>query len=215
MIDPKRIRSVIFDFAYTLCSELYFKPLGQDALDLIDRLIFGDSSTRWADPWMTGELTSRDIAAYLSEHLHESEDEILSALRLGCSNLTFNPAVYSFALQQRRNGRKTALVTGNVDVFTEVVVPCHGLNGVFDVVLNTADHGTRDKGVLWRRAFRAFGPEYDFQSSLLIEDGSKWVSLFESLGGWAYRYEEDRAFQDWLEQTGFEINAEGSGGFPK
>ena len=90
-----------------------------------------------------------------------------------------------------------------MDVFTETVVPAHGLNSIFDVVLNTADHQTLDKSILWRKALGDFGPEHSFSSALLIEDNLRMVSLFESLGGYAYQYERDQTFQAWLEETGF------------
>ena len=203
MIDPAQIDSIIFDFAGTLCFGRYFEPLGQESLDTIGTLVFGDSSPRWADPWMRGDLTSQDIASYLSEHLVESEEVILSALRKGCSNMTFNPVVYGLALEQREVGRKTALVTINMDVFSEVVVPSHELDSVFDLVLNTADHRTLDKSILWRKAFGAFGPEFSFETSVLIDDSPKQISRFRSLGGHAYQYEGDQALQAWLEKTGF------------
>jgi phosphoserine phosphatase len=203
IIDPKQINSVIFDFDGTLCFGRYFETLGSDSLEAIGALVFNDHSARWADPWMKGVLTSHDIASYLSSHLLESEDEILFALRKGCSNMDFNPAVHTFALQQRESGRKTALVTANMDVFTEVVVPSHGLDSTFDLVLNTADHQTLDKSILWRKAFGAFGSGFSFATSVLIDDSPRMVSLFRSLGGYAYQYEGDEAFQTWLDEIGF------------
>ena len=202
IIVPGQINSVIFDFDGTLCFDRYFSPLGSDALDTIHSLLFGENSAQWADPWMNGDLTSRDIASYLSKHLPESEGEILSALRNGCARMSFRPVVYHFALHQRGR-RKTALITANMDILTEVVVPAHGLDKVFDLVLNTADHHTLDKRVLWRKALNIFGPEHSFTSTLLVEDSLKMVELFESLGGYAYRYEGDEALQAWLEETGF------------
>ena len=65
MIDPTKTNSVIFDFSGTLCFGRYFEPLGQESLDAIGTLVFGDSSARWGDPWMKGDLTSQDIASYL------------------------------------------------------------------------------------------------------------------------------------------------------
>ncbi len=201
MIDPQGINSIIVDFDGTLCSGRYFEPLGQDALDAIAQLVFGDNSPHWADPWMKGELSSHDIAVYLSKHLPNSAEDILSSLREGCSNMPINPVLRDFTLQQREVGRKTALVTANMDVFTEVVVPANGLEAQFDIVLNTADHGTLDKGILWRRAFEFFGPGYSFDSALLIEDSPEMVLLFQSLGGFAYRYEGDQDFLAWLTCT--------------
>ena len=95
---------------------------------------------------MKGDLTSRDIASYLSKHLPESEDDIESALRVGCLQMNLNPVVYHFALEQRKVCRKTALVTANMDLFSEVVVPAHHLDDMFDIVLNTAELG--ENGIL-------------------------------------------------------------------
>jgi phosphoserine phosphatase len=202
MIDPARINAVIFDFAGTLCSERYFLSLGSEALDAIAKLVFGHNSAAWAEPWMRGDLTDRDVAAYLGAHLPFSEDEIHAGLHQGCSRMTFNTAVHDFARRMRRTGRRTALVTANMDVFTEVVVPAHGLDSLFDLVLNTADHQTLDKRCLWRRAFDAFGPDYEYASALLIEDNPERVADFRSLGGYAYRYHGDTAFSSWVGATG-------------
>ncbi len=203
MINSKEIRSVIFDFDGTLSSSRYFEPLGSGILEEIGSLVFGSSSCRWADPWMKGDLTSRDIASYLSKHLAISEEDILLALRLGSAEMTFNPVVFNLAVKLCEVGRKTALVTANMDVFSEVVVPSHKLDFVFDTVLNTSDYGTLDKRILWRKALNTFGPGFSFSTALLIEDNPRQVSLFRSLGGFAYQYKSDSALQRWLDITGF------------
>jgi beta-phosphoglucomutase-like phosphatase (HAD superfamily) len=195
MIDPTRIDSVIFDFAGTLASGRYFAPLGQEALDAIVELIFGGNAIHWADPWMKGELTRDDIASYLSQKLGIPKELIVSALHEGCSDMTFNSAVYEFACQQRTGHRKTALVTANMDVFTQVVVPAHRLDRLFDLVLNTADFRTLDKSELWRKAVDEFGAQHSFATSVLIDDNPRMVSLFRSLGGHAFQYEGDESLQ--------------------
>lgn len=198
----RNIKSVIFDFDGTLCSERYFKPLGENALDAIGELLFGGNSGQWADRWMKGDVTRADVAAYLSTHLAQSPEAILSALRQGCSDLRFNPAVLALATAQRGAGRKTALVTANMDVFTEVVVPAHGLDALFDVVLNTSDHRTLDKSVLWRKAFDAFGAGHSFASSFLVDNSPEMIRLFEALGGSGYQYRGDDALREWLAGAG-------------
>lgn len=114
--------------------------------------------------------------------------------------MSFNPTVWEFACAQRRQGRKTALVTANMDVFTTVVVPAHHLDHVFDVILNTADYGDLRKELLWDRAFSLLGEELSYSNSLLIEDGEKEPALFRAQGGYAYQYEDDQHFRVWLEE---------------
>jgi phosphoserine phosphatase len=200
---PNRVNCVIVDFDGTLSFDRYFEPLGMPSLDTISHLVFADNSSRWADPWMKGDLSSQDIALYLSQYLPNSKEEILAALHLGCANMNLNPIVLGFSLQQREVGRKTALVTANMDVFTEIVVPSHGLDAQFDLILNTSDHRTLDKSILWRKALSAFGPEFSFATSVLIDDSPRMISLFQSLGGHAYRYKNEYAFKAWLQETGF------------
>ena len=192
------IRCIVLDFGRTLSSEPYFKPLGPEGIARISALVFGDNSLRWADPWMRGELSSRDVARYLAEHTPYAVEELLDALRRGCANVTFNPAVWDLAVQQRGLGRKLALVTANMDVFSEVIVPAHHLEETFHAIVNSADYGTLDKTQLWQHAFDLIGESCSFTDSLLIEDSLVNVERFRALGGHAYRYTDDASLRAWL-----------------
>lgn len=183
------IKCVIFDFAGTLCSEGYFKSLESKYYHAAGDLIFGKNSAKWCDPWCAGELSSRDIADYLSTVWPLTSGQILQGLREGCSRMNFNQSVWQFALRQREAGLKLALVTINMDVFTEVVVPSHGLDQVFDVIINSSDYHEMSKEVLFRKAFERLGTdEFGFHNSLLIDDNERNVNRFRELGGQAFHY---------------------------
>lgn len=147
---------------------------------------------------MEGKVTAKEVADYLAGHLPLSSAEILAGLYEGCRSLHFNPAVWGLALDQRRQGRKTALVTGNLDVFTEVVVPFYHLDQVFDVIVNSSDYGEGRKEILWPIAFEQLGQGYRYSNGLLIEDSIGNVRHFERLGGLAHRYVNDQGLQAWL-----------------
>jgi len=117
-------------------------------------------------------------------------------LDAGCANLQLNPAVWRFAQAQRTQGRHTALVTVNMDVFTRVVVPAHGFDRVFDVVVNSADYGTEDKNALCEIAFGQLD-DCTFEDSLLIDDMPKCLDAFRARGGMAHQYTTDAAFAEW------------------
>lgn len=92
-----------------------------------------------------------------------------------------------------------------MDVFTDIVVPSHNLADLFDVIINSADHDTLDKSILWQIAFDRLGEGIGYSDSLLIEDGTKHPTLFRRLGGHAYQYTTDIDLEHWLrpeEQTG-------------
>ena len=192
------IRCIVFDFGRTLSSGPYFGPLGREGIARVSTLVFGDNSPRWADPWMRGELSSRDVARYLAEHTPYAVEELLDALRRGCSDMAFNPAVWDLAVEQRGLVRKLALVTANMDVFSEVVVPAHRLDETFHAIVNSADYGTLDKANLWQHAFDLIGEGCSYAQSLLVEDSLRNVELFRALGGQAYLYTDDASLRAWL-----------------
>jgi FMN phosphatase YigB (HAD superfamily) len=107
---------------------------------------------------MEGKITAADLAVYLAAPIPLSAAEILAGLYVGFRSLPFNPAVWALAVDQPRRGRKRVLVTGNREVFTEIVVPFYGLDQVFDVLVNSSDYGERSKEVLWPIAFEQRGP---------------------------------------------------------
>jgi FMN phosphatase YigB (HAD superfamily) len=196
------LRTVVFDFANTLCSEHYFAPLGPAFLAVVQEAIFrGEGNARWCEPWIRGEVTSADIAVHLAGLTGLAAGAILAGLEEGCASLPLDPAVWACAQAQRGRGRRTALVTLNMDVFTRVVVPAHGFDRVFDVVVNSADHGVDDKLALCELALgRIEGG--DFAGSLLIDDSETNVEAFRARGGLAYQYTCDEDFAVWSTRFG-------------
>ena len=201
-INPEKIKCVVFDFGFTLSSEHYFNfsPPGCPQWHaVIQKEIFGDDGIMI--PWMKGELTSLDIAGILARHFPLDIPTIATAMEKGCEHLALNPAVRDFAVAQKAAGRKTALVTDNMDVFTKVVVPFHGLDRLFDVILNSADFHEIRKEFLWPIAFERLGGGIGYANSLLIEDGENEPGLFRALGGYAHQYSNDAAFLEWLDSV--------------
>lgn len=199
------ISCIIFDFGFTLSSDLYFNvapPECPNWQELIQQHIFSDAAL--VDRWMSAEVTMHDIAGILAPIVHMDVARIIQFLELGCQKLNFNQAVLDFALRQRAAGMKTVIVTGNMDVFTRVVVPCHHLDQKFDLILNSFDHREIDKAVLWPKAFAHFGDQFGYTQSLLIEDGEKNVRKFREKGGYAYQYENDPLFLKWLRLAGWQ-----------
>jgi hypothetical protein len=198
--NPKDITCIIFDFGFTLSSDLYFKVAPPECPNwqaLIQQNIFRNDVL--IDSWMAGAITTENIAEELAPIVHMEVSSIIRFLEAGCQNMDFNEAVLHFAIQQRATGRKTAIVTGNMDVFSKIVVPYHNLNNQFDVIINSFDFREIDKTVLWGKAFEFLGNGIGYNQSLLIEDGEKNVRKFRENGGYAYQYKNDEQFLKWLE----------------
>ncbi|MBN2581989.1 MAG: hypothetical protein JXL80_02900 [Planctomycetes bacterium] len=190
---------VVFDFHLTLCSELFFTALGESAMAGVQQFLFGHDQAL-ADRWMLGEATASQVAQYLSERIGLAASEIEAGLRQGCREFVLNEAVWGFARSAHAAGKRTALVTVNADVFSEEIAPSHGLDRVFDIIVNSADHGTTDKRRLWPVAFEALGDAIGYAGSFLIEDGEQSPSQFIEAGGKAYQYRDDAAFTAWIRE---------------
>lgn len=187
----RRIDTVIFDYGFTLSSTHYFSIPHPEIADWDDRIqsrVFKDPSV--SEPWMAGEKSLRDIAAIIAQGSGVKADSVERYLRLGCASLPENPEVLAFACELKQQGIRTACVTANFDVFNEVVVPAHGYKELFGVIVNSCDHGTRHKPVLWDIAFKALGSG-GYDSALLIEDSDREISQFRELGGRAIQYTGD------------------------
>ena len=192
------IDCIVFDFGGTLSSDPYFKTLGPEGLGVANKLFTGQRDPDIVSDWMVGKLSSEDVAAHMSKILTVEPSEILAALRDGCVDLEFNQAVWDFAVEQHDLGRKTTLVTGNFDVFTDVIVPAHNLGGLFDAIVNSSDYGTYNKRLLWPIAFELLGGDFGYGNSLLIEDTIEQVQIFRANGGQAHQYVGDEDFCKWL-----------------
>lgn len=192
---------IVVDYGFTLSSAFYFRrapPSCPEWTQVVEETIFG--SERF-DRWMTGEVSIREIATLLSTRLHLSPATIETQMRAGCKGLSVNPRVVAFVREQRARGRRTALVTGNIDLFTEIIVPDQGLEDLFDVIVNSYDYRTTDKTLLWPVAFRRLGSEYGYHTSFLLEDSAGNVQTFIEMGGRAHRYTDDDELDVWLKTS--------------
>lgn len=204
-IQPDEVKCVVFDFGFTLSPDLYFKiaPPGYPHWrDVIQQHVFDQPEI--VEPWMAGDLSIVDIAAIISRYIPIDVPSIVETMEKGCEHLSFNQAVWNFARAQRAAGRKTAIVTANMDVFTNVVVPFHRLDAEFDVILNTFDYRALRKEYLWPIAFQYLGNDIHYGNSLLIEDGAAAPASFRNLGGYAYQYSTDESFLEWLHSVGWD-----------
>jgi hypothetical protein len=206
--DLSYIRCVMFDYGFTLSSGLYFNvspPGVPEWPDLVQRVVFGrDDITQ---PWMRGEIGLNDVAAVLAQETGLGSEELVGFLHQGCTDLGFNEGVYRFADWVRSSPLQSALVTVNMDVFSDVVVPSHGLDALFDVIVNSADVGTCDKTILWQVAFESLGSGVSYRDSLLVDDREEYAEAFRGLGGVAHRYLGDENLAQWLRETPFGVPA--------
>ena len=188
---------VVIDFYGTLCSDPFWRPLGERALATIYQTLWlGDQAL--LNSWMSGQASAAEVCRRLSAPLGMPAGAVEEALRESCRAFVFNDAVWKFAQAARGAGKRTALVTVNMDVFSEEVAGSHHLDRVFETIVNSADHGHLDKRRLWPIAFQALAGDIGYANSFLIEDGDEGSAKFRAAGGGAYQYTDDEAFRTWI-----------------
>ena len=196
----------VFDFGGTYSSAPYFWVGPEVCADwrvLFERYVFEDRDI--FDGWMDGRLGARDVAKMMAGYVQMDVGDVLMWMEKGLRDLSCNEAVVRLAKTVKKLGKKTVLVTANIDLFSSVIVPDLGLENCFDVIVNSADYGDLDKAVLWPIAFDRVGGDVGYAQSFLIEDAPHQVALFRQLGGMAHHYESDEGLLQWLGQVGFVI----------
>lgn len=189
-------KTIIFDFDGVLCQDRFFaKTLLPDQADLynkIQELIFGNKEL--VRKWCRNDVTASDIVQMIVDQTNLDFDLVEDYLYESVRMMELVPEVFALAKQLKAMRMKLALVTDNMDVFSEIVVETHQLHDVFDAIINSADYGLvkRDNdGELFEIAHDMLGSS--FEESLLIDDSVKTNQLYERKGGHAFLYENNLA----------------------
>ena len=198
-MDIEEIKCFVFDFGGTLSSHPYFyvcPPNCPDWVDLFQNHVFSDSLI--FDQWMVGTISAEDVAEMMAPITRLPGSEVLEYMKKGLRNLSQNDAVRRLAITAKEMGKRTVLVTGNIDLFDSVVVPDLDLESLFDVIVNSSRSGELRKSLLWDEVFKILGGDLTYESSLLIEDSSKSVNMFREQGGFGHHYRDDQTLITYL-----------------
>ena len=109
----------------------------------------------------------------------------------------------NFAKKQSILGRKIAIATNNMDIFSSITMPYHKLNETFNVIVNSADYGllkADQDGKIFDIVMKKIGIN-DFKSVLLIDDSLKVKLLFEAKGGNVFTYDNFKDFIEWAKKV--------------
>jgi FMN phosphatase YigB (HAD superfamily) len=198
-----KLDAVFFDFDGVLCTDRFYTTLVPEYPQVahwINRNIFGGE--KYCDAWMRGEFTwweiNKLIAAATGIDCELLDEKLEESVRL----MKVNPALIQFAEKLKQDGVKTALVTGNMDIFNEITVPEKGLDKVFPLIVNSFDYKLMkqdEEGRLFDIAREKLGLA-GFKDILLIDDSEAYCDIFKKKGGQAYLYREQEEFLRWAEE---------------
>ena len=90
--------------------------------------------------WMKNELTMQDINKYISENTDINYEILVDYFEQSIKEMKIDLRLINLAKIFKKQGKKIAIVTNNMDVFSQITVPHNGFDILFDVVINSADY---------------------------------------------------------------------------
>jgi FMN phosphatase YigB (HAD superfamily) len=194
------ISTVFFDFDGVLCTDRFFAALKPDyphVQDWISQHVFGGE--KYCDRWMRGELNYRQVNRIIAGATGISPELLDKILIAGVGRMKVNAALIQFAENLKQKDVKVALVTNNMDVFSEITVPAKQLDKTFPVIVNSFEYGLmkQDKnGRLFDIALNWLGLN-SYDDVLLIDDTPAYCEIFKNKGGQVYQYANQEDFLKW------------------
>jgi FMN phosphatase YigB (HAD superfamily) len=186
------IRTVFFDFYGVLSKDHLYTRVAEkhpQAHAWIERHLFHARQPMLWD-WMRGKASTGDVNAYVAAQTGLAASELDALFLRGVREMRLDRRLLDAAAELKTHGYKVGLVTDNMDFFTSVTVPHHGLGRVYDTIVNSADHGLLkedDGGRLFDIALERIG-EPEIGHSLLVDDTAEKNDGYRAKGGQIHQY---------------------------
>jgi FMN phosphatase YigB (HAD superfamily) len=187
----KRIKTVLFDFDGVLCHDRFYEKTlvskYQEVYAWIQANIFTDHGL--VGKWMRGGVTSKDINELVVRNTNVEYETLAALYEESVKRMELDQELLDLAKSFRNSGNKIAIVTGNMDVFSDITVENHSLNEKFDLIVNSADYKLNkddENGKLFDIVMGKL--RGNIKTSLLIDDSAKTIKLFKEKGGMGHIY---------------------------
>ncbi|MEI8061305.1 MAG: HAD family hydrolase [Candidatus Berkelbacteria bacterium] len=185
------LKTVLFDFDGVLCRDRFYEktllPDYADVYDWIQENIFANHEL--VGKWMRGKVSSSDINLLIAANTGIDYKTLVTLYKESVRQMQLDQNLLDLAQLFRKSGVKVAIVTGNMDVFSQITVPNYKLNEKFDLIVNSADYKLNkddENGKLFDIVMEELGA--DIKNSLLIDDSAKTINLFKRKGGQGHIY---------------------------
>ncbi|MFH0739963.1 MAG: HAD family hydrolase [bacterium] len=186
------IKAIIFDFDGVLCHDRFYEemlvPKHQELYDWLQENIFSNEDLFCQ--WMRNEVNTSDINKIIAKGTGYREKFLSIVLLESLQAIRLEEKMFGLAKSLKEvYNKKIALVTDNMDVFSEVIAKKHKLSEIFDVVVNSADHGclkAEQNGRLFEEALKVLDEEIG--ECLFIDNSPRNVEAFKQKGGQGFLY---------------------------
>lgn len=194
-------QAVLFDFDGVLCKGKFYEatllPEYRKIYDWIQKNIFGNDEL--VRKWMINQINSADINQLIAENTGIQYETLKELYEESVRKKKLEKEIISLAKQLKMSGKKIGIVTNNMDVFTQITIPTHQLDIVFDGIINSADHGLLKKdneGKLFDIALTILGE--NIENSLMIDDSEQTIELYKKKGGHGFIYRDVAELKSFL-----------------
>ena len=198
----KAYEAVFFDFDGVLCHDHFYDKVflaeQPEVCAWVNTHIFNDIElTR---KWMRGQLSSCEINDYVASSIGMDQLELMEKFDESVRRMRLDERMVELVERLSLAGIKTGIVTDNMDAFSTITVPEKNLNDLFNVIINSSDHGCLkqdENGKVFDRALQALGVK--IEKALHIDDSPKNIELFKDKGGQGFLYKNYGELKNFLE----------------
>lgn len=185
------LKAILFDFDGVLCHDKFYEktllPEYAPVYDWLQSNIFGDKEL--VKKWMRNEVSTEAINRLIAENTGIGFESLTKLFEDSVRQMELNLEIMKLAEDAKLSGKKIAIVTDNMEIFSRITVPHHGLDSIFDFIINSADQGCLKKDA----ASELFdivqkNLQIDYRDCLLIDDSAGNIDLFKQKGGQGHVY---------------------------
>jgi len=188
-----KFQAVLFDFDGVLCHDHFYDKTflaeRPEVCAWVNTHIFNDAElTR---KWMRGQMSSIEINEFVADGTGIDFSVVQKKFEDSIRLMRLDERVVQLAERLMLSGIKTGIVTDNMDVFSSITVPDKNLDELFNVILNSSDHGLLkqdDNGKVFDVALEAL--DVKIENALHIDDSPKNIELFKNKGGNGFLYKD-------------------------
>lgn len=179
-------KCLLWDFGDTLCDERFIWSTNARWMSA-----YADFETNGGMAWCAGQLELETYAERLAPVVGLAPSEVVAHMRARCASITWHDAAWT---RFRARHLPQAIVTVNPPLFSDTIVPLHGLYRYADVIVTSWEEGTNDKATLCSVALQRLGAAFAPESALLIDNKRDAVEAWQARGGLGYVFTTDKAF---------------------
>lgn len=207
---------ILFDFHNVLSRGRFYSTLentNPEQYKMIMHRLFSPQSYDFIAKWMRGEISFQTIHKLIAEEVSVSAHTLDEALIESVKQIELNHKMMEFSQNMRELGVSVAILTDNMDVFSDIYVPHVQLDKKFDGIFASNIYKklkSDGNGEFIFEAISKMGA--DTKNTLFIDDCAANGQALIDAGGTFYHYDKyidgHEDFVTWFKKQFFHHNNE-------